>query len=1046
MATSGTNGGTGGGNGRTNLSELALRNSTLTVFFMVVLTLAGVFAYFSLGRGEDPPFTIKQMVVSAAWPGATAREVEQQVTDKIETKLQELPFFYNVTSYTKPGETVIYVSLRDDVPPAKVADLWYQVRKKVGDIKGSLPQGVVGPFFNDEYGDTYSLIWAFEADGFSPAEVKEIAKDVRQRVLRVPDVTKVDLFGLQDEKIFLEFSHERLAMMGVTVEQIFDVVRKQNAVVASGTVETKGERVAVRVDGAPTSAADLAALPFAANGQTFTLADIADIKRGYEDPPKSTMRFKGKRVIGLGVVMAAGGNVQALGNALDAAMKQVERDLPVGITVHRVANQPEVVESSFEEFIHSLGEALAIVLVVSFVSLGVRTGVIVALSVPLVLAITFVGMMLLGIDFQRISLGALIIALGLLVDDAIIAVEMMMVKLEQGFSRMEAATFAYTSTAFPMLTGTLVTAAGFVPVGFAKSSAGEYTNSIFWVVGLSLVTSWFVAVLSTPWLGYHLLPTPKAVHHDAYDGRLYRSFRAIVVWCVTWRKTTIAVTAFAFVAAMAAFGLVQKQFFPVANRPELIVDLRLAQGASYAATDSEVAKLEKWLGQNDDVAHYTAYVGAGSPRFYLPTVPELTNANFGQVIVMTKGLEARERVFAALTDLFNKDFEAVRARVQRLQNGPPVAYPVMFRVLGEDPQKVRAVAEQVRQVFKADPATRDINFDWNELAKSVRLEVDQSKARALGVDSQLLGNTLQTLLSGVTVTQYREGTETIDVVARAVAPERLSVEGLEAINLRTATGGVVSLAQLAKLHFELEEPILWRRNKELLMTVRAGVIDGVQGPDVAARLDKALAPVRAQLPAGYRIEVGGDSEESAKSQGSIFKMMPLMGFLMLLFLMLQLRSFSKLALVLLTAPLGMIGVSLFLLLFNQPFGFVSLLGTIALAGMIMRNSVILVDQIDQDIEAGHTPWDAVIDATVRRARPILLTAGTAIFAMIPLSRSVFWGPMAVALMGGLLVATALTLLFLPALYAAWFRVKHASSEAAKAPVRRDPPPLALAAE
>ena len=1046
MATSGTRDGNGGGNGRTNLSELALRNSTLTVFFMMVLTLAGIFAYFSLGRGEDPPFTIKQMVVSAAWPGATAREVEQQVTDKIETKLQELPFFYNVTSYTKPGETVIYVSLRDDVPPARVADLWYQVRKKIGDIKGSLPQGVVGPFFNDEYGDTYSLIWAFEADGFSPAEVKEIAKDVRQRVLRVPDVTKVDLFGLQDEKIFLEFSHERLAMMGVTVEQIFDVVRKQNAIVASGTVETRGERVAVRVDGAPTSAADLAALPFSANGQTFTLADIADIKRGYEDPPKSTMRFKGKRVIGLGVVMAAGGNVQALGKALDAAMKQVERDLPVGITVHRVANQPEVVESSFEEFIHSLGEALAIVLVVSFVSLGVRTGVIVALSVPLVLAITFVGMMLLGIDFQRISLGALIIALGLLVDDAIIAVEMMMVKLEQGFSRMEAATFAYTSTAFPMLTGTLVTAAGFVPVGFAKSSAGEYTNSIFWVVGLSLVISWFVAVLFTPWLGYHLLPKPKAVHHDAYDGRLYRIFRAVVVWCVTWRKSTIAVTALAFVAAMAAFGLVQKQFFPVANRPELIVDLRLAQGASYAATDVEVAKLEKWLGQNDDVAHYTAYIGAGSPRFYLPTVPELTNANFGQVIVMTKGLEARERVFAELTNLFNSDFEAVRARVQRLQNGPPVAYPVMFRVLGEDPQKVRAVADQVRQVFKADPATRDINFDWNELAKSVRLEVDQSKARALGVDSQLLGNTLQTLLSGVTVTQYREGTETIDVVARAVAPERLSVEGLEAINLRTATGGVVSLAQLAKLHFELEEPILWRRNKELLMTVRAGVIDGVQGPDVAARLDKALAPVRAQLPAGYRIEVGGDSEESAKSQGSIFKMMPMMGFLMLLFLMLQLRSFSKLALVLLTAPLGMIGVSLFLLLFNQPFGFVSLLGTIALAGMIMRNSVILVDQIDQDIEAGHTPWDAVIDATVRRARPILLTAGTAIFAMIPLSRSVFWGPMAVALMGGLLVATALTLLFLPALYAAWFRVKRSAAAPAKAPEKHEPPRLAIAAE
>jgi multidrug efflux pump subunit AcrB len=1031
---------------RINLSELALRNSTLTVFFMLVLSIAGIYAYFSLGRGEDPPFTIKQMVVSAAWPGATAREVEQQVTDKIETKLQELPYFYNVTSYTKPGETVIYVSLRDDVPPAKVSDLWYQVRKKVGDIKGSLPQGVAGPFFNDEYGDTYSLIWAFESDGFSSAELKQIVKDVRQRILRVPDITKADMFGVQDEKIYIEFSHTRLAMLGVSVEQILDAVRKQNAVVATGTVETRGERVAVRVDGAPTSAEEVAMLPFSANGQSLTLSDVATIRRGYQDPPSSTMRFGGKPVIGLGVVMAAGGNVQALGKTLEKTMTQIEADLPIGITVHRAANQPEVVETSFEEFIHSLGEALAIVLIVSFVSLGVRTGVIVALSVPLVLAITFVGMMLLGIDFQRISLGALIIALGLLVDDAIIAVEMMMVKLEQGFSRMQAATYAYTSTAFPMLTGTLVTAAGFVPVGFAKSSAGEYTNSIFWVVGLSLVISWFVAVLFTPWLGYHLLPQPKVEeHHDAYAGRMYQVFRKMVVWCVTWRKTTIAVTAIAFVASMGTFGLVQKQFFPTASRPELIVDLRLAQGASYRATDAEVAKLETWLSKNDDVATFTAYIGAGSPRFYLPTVPELTNANFGQVIVMTKGLDERERVFAELSKLFNEQFESVRGRVQRLQNGPPVAYPVMFRVLGDDPQKVRGVAEQVRQVFKADPATRDINFDWNELAKTVRLEIDQSKARALGVDSQLLGNTLQTLLTGVTVTQYREGTETIDVVARAIDAERLSVEGLEAINLRTATGGVVSLAQLAKLHFDLEEPILWRRNKDLLMTVRAGVIDGVQGPDVATRIDKALEPLRATLPTGYRVEVGGDKEESAKSQASIFKMMPVMGFLMLLFLMLQLRSFSKLALVLLTAPLGMIGVSLFLLAFNQPFGFVSLLGVIALAGMIMRNSVILVDQIGQDIEAGRTAWDAVIDATVRRARPILLTAGTAIFAMIPLSRSVFWGPMAVALMGGLLVATALTLLFLPALYAAWFRVKREPAADAK-PAHHEPPHLALAAE
>src|SRR5882724_1323554 len=617
-----------------NFSALALKHSTLTFFFMLVVVAAGVFAYFNLGRGEDPPFTIKQMVVSAAWPGATSREMELQVTDKLETKLQELPYFYNVQSYTKPGETVIYVSLRDDIPPAKVADLWYQVRKKIGDIRGSLPQGVVGPNFNDEYGDTYSLIWAFEADGFSPAEMKEIVKQARLRLLRVPDVTKVDLFGVQDQKIFIEFSHGRLAMLGVPVEQILDVVRKQNAVVSAGTIETKGERMAIRVDGAPTSAEQLMALPFSADGRTLTLGDVAEIKRGYTDPRQVSMRFNGKPVIGFGVVMQAGGNVQVLGKALDGAMTEIERNLPIGITIHRVANQPEVVDESVHEFTRSLAEALGIVLVVSFISLGFRTGIVVALSVPLVLAITFVGMMLLGIDFQRISLGALIISLGLLVDDAIIAVEMMMVKLEEGFSRMEAATFAYTSTAFPMLTGTLITAAG------------------------------FVAVLFTPWLGYRLLPQPKTGgHHDPYGGRLYSAFRKMVEWCLTWRKTTITVTVLAFVAAMASFGLVQKQFFPTANRPELIIDLRLAQGASYAATDAEVKKLEKWLASNGDVAFYTSYIGAGSPRFYLPTVPELQNSNFGQVIVMTRGIDARERVVADLDKLFKQDFEAVRARV-----------------------------------------------------------------------------------------------------------------------------------------------------------------------------------------------------------------------------------------------------------------------------------------------------------------------------------------------------------------------------------------------
>ena len=1015
---------------RFNLSRWALEHRALTVFFMVALSVAGVLSYFNLGRAEDPPFTIKQMIVSAQWPGATALEMQLQVTDKLETKLQELPYFDNVTSYTKPGETVIFVQVRDDVPPKLVPDLWYQVRKKIGDIRGTLPSGVIGPSFNDEFGDTYSLIWAFESDGFSDAALKEMVKAARLRLLRVRDVVKADIFGAQDERIYLEFSHAKLAMLGLTVQQLLDVVQKQNNVVPAGVVEGTSSRVAVRVEGAPTTPEALARIPIDTGGRTLTLADVAEVKRGYVDPRAFSMRYTGKPVLGLGIVMASGGDITTLGKALDAEMARIQADLPVGVTVHKVANQPAVVDNSFSEFATSLAEALAIVLAVSFLSLGLRTGIVVALSVPLVLAITFTAMEVMGINFHRISLGALIIALGLLVDDAIIAVEMMLVKLEEGKNRFEAATFAYTSTAFPMLTGTLVTAAGFVPVGFAKSSAGEYTNSIFWVTAIALVVSWFVAVLFTPLIGYKLLPArEKEVHHDPYDKRVYRAFRHVVAWCLHHRWFTIGTTVVAFVGALFAFQFVQKQFFPLANRPELIIDLKLAQQSSYAATDAEVRRFEDWLARNDKVATYVSYIGAGSPRFYLPTIPELRNSNFGQVVLVAKDIDAREALVKELDALFASDFEAVRARVQRLQNGPPTAYPVMFRVLGADPQEIRRIAEQVREVFKANPNTRDINFDWFELGKSVRLQIDHAKARALGVNPQDLSTALNTLLSGITITQYREGDESIDVVARAVPAERLSLDGLDSVTVRGANGPV-PLSQIARLQPQLEEPILWRRSKETLMTVRAMVIDGVQGPDVTAQIDKALAPMRAALPVGYRIDVGGDQEESAKSQRSIFVLMPLMLLLMLTFLMLQLQSFSRVALVLLTAPLGMIGVSLFLLAFDAAFGFVSLLGVIALSGMIMRNSVILVDQIDQDIAAGRSAWDAIVEATVRRSRPILLTAAAAIFAMVPLSRSVFWGPMAIALMGGLLVATALTLLFLPALYAAWFRVRKPQAQPA----------------
>ena len=1034
---------------RFNLSTWALEHRTLTLFLLIVLSIAGTLSFFNLGRAEDPPFTIKQMVVSVVWPGATAREIEQQVTDRIETKLQELPYLYHVSSYSRPGEAVIYVNLQDSVPPREVAGLWYQVRKKIGDIRNTLPQGVLGPFYNDEFGDTYAVIWAFEGDGYSPADMKELIKKVRLRLLRVPDVAKADIFGAQDERVYLEFSHVRLATLGISITQLFEALQKQNAMASAGVIETPSSRVALRIDAAPATAAAIGEIPINVGGRTLRIADVAEVRRGYQDPPSFGMRFMGKPVLGLGLVMSSGGNMQTLGRALDAQMAAIQDELPVGVTVHKVAFQPDVVDRSFSEFIHSLIEALGIVLAVSFVSLGLRSGVVVALCVPLVLAITFTAMEVMGINFHRISLGALIIALGLLVDDAIIAVEMMMVKLEQGHSRMEAASYAYSSTAFPMLTGTLVTAAGFVPVGFARSSAGEYTNAIFWVTAIALVVSWFVAVIFTPFIGYKLLPTPRphadGQHHDPYQRPLYRAFRRVVTWCLDHRWIVIGVTVASFAGSLFAFQFVQKQFFPTANRPELIIDLRLAEQSSYAATEAEVKRLEAWLSRNENVVNYVAYVGGGSPRFYLPTIPELKNPAFGQFVVMTKGVDERERLVAELDALFHNDFAAVRARVQRLQNGPPVQYPVMFRVLGQDPQEIRVLAEKVRAVFKADPDTRDINFDWFELSKSVHLDIDHAKARALGVNAQDLAATLQTLLSGTTVTQFREGDELIDVVARAIAPERLGLDSLDSITVRGANGPV-PLGQIARLKYELEEPILWRRNKETLMTVRAMVADGVQGPDVTARINKALAPLRATLPPGYRIEVGGDSEESARSQGSIFVLMPLMLFLMLGFLMIQLQSFSKLALVFLTAPLGMIGVSLALLGLHSAFGFVSLLGVIALSGMIMRNSVILVDQIDQDIREGRSAYDAIVEATVRRSRPILLTAAAAIFAMVPLSRSVFWGPMAIALMGGLLVATALTLIFLPALYAAWFRVKRAEPEKVSVPEPAVAAVPALAAE
>ena len=1014
---------------RFNLSQWSIAHRPLVLFMIILLGTAGIYSFLNLGRAEDPSFTIKTMVVHVGWPGATATELQAQAVDKVEKKLQELPYLDRIESYSQPGAAFIRITLSDKTPPARVKDLWYQVRKKVGDIKNELPPGITGPDFNDEYGDVYSALYMLSADGLSLAELKTRAEDIRQRLLRVPDVNKVDIIGERPQKIFIEFSHAKLATLGLTPQQIFDNVAKQNAVVSGGSVETSADRINLRVTGAFSGVAAIAAVPVQADGQVFRLGDIATVKHGYEDPASFIVREDGKPALGLGVSMQDGANIISLGANLKQAMNAVSGELPVGIEVTQIADQPHIVNESVSEFVETFAEALVIVLVVSFLSLGWRTGIVVALSVPLVLAIVLLVMYATGLDLHRITLGALIIALGLLVDDAIIAIEMMVVKMEQGWDRVRAATFAWTSTAFPMLTGTLVTAAGFLPVGFAKSSAGEYAGGIFWVVGLALIASWVVAVLFTPYLGLKLLPNlaKLGVHENPdaiYDSRVYRALRRVIGWCLRWRKTVVVVTVLMFVGSVGGFGLVQQQFFPTSTRSELFFELRLAEGTAIGVTDASAKRAESLLAGDPDIVTYTTYVGQGSPRFWLGLNPVLPNPNFAQIVIVTKDLAARERVKARLERVIAEGaLPEARARVDRFLFGPPVGFPVQFRVIGPDPTKVRAIAEEVRQVMAANAKIIDPHLDWSEQVKSIRLEIDQDRARALGLTPQDVAQTLQTLLSGYTVTQYREGIEHIDVVARAVPSERLELDRLPSLTITTRNGIAVPLSQIARLNYEYEEPILWRRNRDIVLTVRGDVVDRVQAPDVSKEVEPQLQVIKDALPYGYRIETGGSIEESVKANGALIAVFPAMAVVMLAILMIQLQSFSRLALVFVTAPLGLIGATGALIVSNRPFGFVALLGLIALAGMIMRNTVILVDQIDRDIAAGHGRHRAIIGATVRRARPVVLTALAAILGMIPLAGSIFWGPMAITIMGGLLVATALTLLVVPALYALWFRVR-----------------------
>ncbi|MGL4445972.1 MAG: efflux RND transporter permease subunit, partial [Alsobacter sp.] len=976
-----------------NLSAWAVRHQALVLFLMLAIIVGGVISYRSLGRAEDPSFTIKVAIVTAVWPGATAREMQEQVADTIEKKLQELPYFERVQTYTKPSFTAMQVVFRDDTPSGQVPYLFYTLRKKLTDIRPQLPAGLIGPNVNDEYGDVDSMLYMVSAEGADYAQLKTVAEAMRQDLLKVPNVIKVNLYGAQDEKIFVEFSHAKLATLGLAPQQVFESLARQNAVTAAGVVETDAQRIALRVSGALDGVRAVADTPVEAGGRVFRMGDIATVTRGFKDPPEFLVRQEGKPAIAVGVVMARGGNLTALGEALGTRLDAFRARLPQGVDIAQVADQPQVVEKAVSEFATSFLEALAIVLFVSFLSLGWRTGIVVALSVPLVLAMVFVVMNAMGLDLHRITLGALIIALGLLVDDAIIAVEMMVVKMEQGYDRFSAASYAWEHTAFPMLTGTLVTAAGFLPVGFAASSVGEYTNGIFWVVGLALVASWIVAVVFTPYIGVKLLPDMRkggahADPHAVYQTRMYRGLRRVIAWCVDHRVTVVIVTVGITAGAIGAFGRVQQQFFPLSERPELFFQMRLPEGSSITATAATAKRAEALLAGDADAATWTTYVGQGSPRFWLGLNPQLPNEAFAEIVIVAKDVAARERIKSRIEAAVGEGaLSEARVRVDRFNFGPPVGFPVQFRIVGPDPLVVREQAYKVRDLMKGEPRVIDPHLDWNEMTPSIRLELDQDRIRALGLTPQDVAQTLQTLISGVPVTTVRDGTEKVEVIARARKDERIDLGRLGDLTILARNGVAVPLSQVAKVRYEHEEPILWRRSRDMSITIRADVVDGVQPPDVTTALWPRLAPIRDALPAGYRMEIGGAIEESAKANASIFKLFPLMLLVMLTILMIQLQSFSRLILVILTAPLGIVGASLALNLANKPFGFVALLGLIALAGMIMRNTVILVDQIESDVEAGLSRREAIVEATVRRARPVVLTALAAILAMIPLSTS-----------------------------------------------------------
>ncbi|MCU4368109.1 efflux RND transporter permease subunit [Acinetobacter courvalinii] len=1033
-----------------NLSEWALKNKGIILYFMLLLGIVGIMSYSKLSQSEDPPFTFKVMVVQTYWPGATAKEVSTLVTDRIEKELMTTGQYDRIMAYSRPGESLVTFVAKDSLPSSAIPDVWYNVRKKVNDIRTQLPSGVQGPFFNDEFGDTFGNIYVLTGKDFDYAVMKEYADRLQLQLQRVKDVSKVNLVGLQDQKIWIELSNTKAVQLGVPVTAIQEAIQKQNDMAGAGFFETGTDRIQIRVSGHLHSIDDLKKMPLLVGDRTIQLGDVAEVYRGFSEPAQPRMRFMGENGIGIAVSMRKGGDIIALGKNLETEFNRLQKSLPLGMKLQKVSDQPVAVQRSIQEFLKVLAEAVIIVLLVSFFSLGFRTGLVVALSIPLVLAMTFAGMNLFDVGLHKISLGALILALGLLVDDAIIAVEMMAIKMEQGYSRLKAAGFAWQTTAFPMLTGTLITAAGFLPIATAQSGTGEYTRSIFQVVTIALIVSWIAAVLFVPYLGEKLLPDftkqqqqaawyvrlwarlrkqPAPIveahgqQHDPYQSKFYQSFRRVVEICITYRKTVIAVTVGIFVLSVAMFKLVPQQFFPPSNRAEILVDLKLEEGASLTATEQAVHKVEQFLSKQKGIDNYVAYVGTGSPRFYLPLDQQLPQASFAQFVVLASSLDDRDEIRRSLDTQIKQLLPQVRTRVSLLENGPPVGYPLQYRVSGEDLATVRAEAQKVAKVLSEDPNTTNVHLDWGEPSKIIAIDIDQDRARQMGVSSVDLANFLNASVTGSVMNQYREKRELIEIRLRGDQSERVEVASLASLAVPTSKGSTVPLAQIATIESRFEEGLIWHRNRLPTITVRADIRTHLQPATVVQQLADKMQSLRADLPSGYLLEVGGTVEESAKGQNSVNAGMPLFLAVVMTLLMIQLRSMSRATIVLLTAPLGLIGVVAFLLLFNKPFGFVAMLGTIALSGMIMRNSLILIDQIEQDIQAGHVPWDAVIDATMRRFRPIILTALAAVLAMIPLSRSIFFGPMAVAIMGGLIVATLLTLFFLPALYAAWFKVK-----------------------